>query len=484
MNTGFAKSTGNRIWASLKASFALPLLFIVLGGQSSLVTAQSPGTFTATGSMTTARVGHTATLLPNGKVLIAGGAIPIPGLPHPNSVFGAELYDPSNGTFTATGDMTTPRQQHTATLLPNGKVLIVGGDTCNSSGCRLLASAELYDPSTGSFTATGNMTTARWGNTATLLNKGKVLIAGGDAGGAFGATASAELYDFSTERFSATGDMTTTRAFHTATILPDGSVLIAGSEDWYGAVPGLELYDPNAGAFLRVSETIPSGPLGEPRTTKTLTLLTNGKVFALLEEAEGGDPDGAAVYDPATGAFALTGEPTVLTYTATLLPDGTVLVTGIGSPSAGLYNPATGAFSTTGDMVTPRAGHTATLLPDGTVLMSGGFASGTLASAELYRPAVQGAPAVRIVDNDTGSLTTLAVGDSFSFQVSGAPPLSLVSVSEPGWSGSVGYTDASGLFFLNGIVGSNVVGTWQQTWSVGGLVAQPTPLPFTIIPKP
>jgi hypothetical protein len=138
-------------------------------------------------------------------------------------------------------------------------------------------------------------------------------------------------------------------------------------------------------------------------------------------------------------------------------------------------------------MTTPRLLHTATLLHDGTVLVSGGssVAYGILASAEIYHPAaVQGTPTVRIVDNNTGSLTTLAVGDSFSFQVTGAPPVSLVSVSEAGWSGSVGYTDASGLFWLNGIVGSNVVGTWQQTWTIGGVLAQPGPLQFTIIPKP
>jgi hypothetical protein len=194
---------------------------------------------------------------------------------------------------------------------------------------------------------------------------------------------------------------------------------------------------------------------------------------------------GAAVYDPATGAFTAIGETSVYVYTATLLPDGTVLVTGYGGPNAVLYDPATGAFSTTGEMFKPRAGHTATLLPDGTVLMSGGSWSDGFASAEIYHPAaIQGTPTVRIVDNNTGSRTTLAVGDSFSFQVAGAPPLSLVSVSEPGWSGSVGYTDASGLFFLNGIVGSNVVGTWQQTWTVGGVVAQPSPLQFTIVPKP
>jgi galactose oxidase-like protein len=485
MNTGFARSTGNGIGVLLEA---LLLFLIAVAGQASLVRAQSGGTFTATGSMTTARTWHTATLLPNGKVLITGGA----GSSDPSQSFtfaSAELYDPSTGTFTATGDMTTPRLGHTATLLPNGKVLIVGGEVCRTTSCRYLASAELYDPSTGSFTATGNMSTARWGCTVTLLNNGKVLIAGGSSASTF-AFYSAELYDPSTGTFTATGSMTVFRAGHSATLLPDGKVLITGSG--VGAVPGHELYDPDTGVFHYVGGTIPSGPIGQPRTTATLTLLTNGKVLAMLNDVEGGDPDGAAVYDPATGEFTATGETTVYAYTATLLPDGTALVAGYPnllpgrSSSADLYDPATSAFFAAGDMATPRYGHTATLLPDGTVLMSGGFPfrAAPVANAEIFHPGVQGTPTVRIVDNDTGSLTTLAVGDSFSFQVTGVPPISVVSVSETGWSGSVGYTDASGLFFLNGIVGSNVIGTWQQTWTIGGVVAQPSPLQFTITPKP
>jgi Galactose oxidase, central domain len=176
---------------------------------------------------------------------------------------------------------------------------------------------------------------------------------------------------------------------------------------------------------------------------------------------------------------------------ATLLPDGTVLLAGGqyvgGVISAELYNPAPGTFSATGNMTTGRFWQAATLLRDGTVLMTGGVKDGdvTLASAELYHPAaVQSTPTVRIMDNDTGSLRTLAVGDSFSFLVTGAPPVSSVFVSEAGWSSSIGYTDASGLFWLNGIVGSNVVGTWQQTWTIGGVLAQPGPLQFTITPKP
>jgi hypothetical protein len=137
-------------------------------------------------------------------------------------------------------------------------------------------------------------------------------------------------------------------------------------------------------------------------------------------------------------------------------------------------------------MTTGRHEHTATLLRDGTVLIAGGNNSWPApnSSAELYHPAgVQGTPTVQIVDNNTGSLTTLAVGDSFSFLVTGAPPFSLVFVSEAGWSASVGQTDSSGSLLLSGTVAASVVGTWQQTWSVGGVVAQPSPLQFTIIPK-
>src|SRR3990170_776254 len=125
-----------------------------------------------TGSMIEARQGHTATLLRDGKVLVAGGR-PSEGI----VLASAELYDPSSGTWTATGNMVTPRDGPTATLLPDGRVLVTGGaDNCCEGG--ELASAELYDPSRGSWTATAGMAEARLFHTATLLLDGRVLVAG------------------------------------------------------------------------------------------------------------------------------------------------------------------------------------------------------------------------------------------------------------------------------------------------------------------
>jgi hypothetical protein len=207
--------------------------------------AQLPGTFTQAGRMAVARYQHTATLLNDGRVLIAGGDSSYGAL-GPNTEASAELYDPATGTFSPTGSMTTARDGHTATLLPNGKVLIAGGGPRLGGVGYSVASAEIYDPATGSFTATGAMIVERTAHTATLLNNGRVLIAGG-LRRVVGSTLSeysyprgAELYDPETGTFSATGDMSSGWA-DTATLLPNGKVLVAGGDigDGEGGRPTL-----------------------------------------------------------------------------------------------------------------------------------------------------------------------------------------------------------------------------------------------------
>ena len=329
--------------------------------------------FTATGSMGSSREKHTATLLNNGKVLIAGG--------DDNKVVlaTAELFDPGNQNFTATGTMQTERTAHTATLLTGGKVLIAGGR--NGSGS--LATAELFDPDTGNFTTTGSMGTGRNMQTATALNDGKVLVAGGeDSNG--NALASAELFDPNNRSFTATGSMTTARFGHTATLLNDGKVLIAGGTDptepQGESLATAELYDPGTGNFT------PTSSMETARSLPTATLLKNGKVLMA------GPVQTAELFDPNSGIFAATGGMTTDTerfyHTATLLNNGTVLVAGgesIGygvlcagtfpdsTATAELFDPTSGTFAATRDMALMRSSHTATLLPNGDVLVTGGI---------------------------------------------------------------------------------------------------------------
>jgi hypothetical protein len=399
---------------------SLLLLFVLCARAAET---QSSGTFTGTGSMTTARAGHSATLLRDGKVLIAGGWLTTESLrpmyPDVSALASAELYDPSSGTFTATGSMATARFGHTATLLPDGRVLIAGGSP--TFGSRVaLTNSEIYNPSTGTFTATGDATTPRQWHTATLLNNGKVLITGGLSGSSDAQSniypqdrihlASAELYDPSIGIFTATGDMSTSRYYHTSTLLPNGRVLIEGGFDASGSA---EIYDPGAGAF----SLTPSAP--DANLSATANLLTNGNVFFTLWGYEDCEADfscnagnEAELYDSSSGVFLVGNKMAAVrgSRTATLLPDGTVLIAGggdvplgnlISSPDrqsgAELYNPATSTFAVTGHMANGRENHTATLLRDGTVLVAGGAAwtspfysfgaYPTLASAELYHPA-------------------------------------------------------------------------------------------------
>jgi hypothetical protein len=321
--------------------------------------------------MKVGRDSHTATLLLDGRVLIAGGG----GYDAARS---AELYDPTSGTFTSTGSMTVGRDSQTATLLLDGRVLFVGGWESTSQTNRVeSASAELYDPQTGTFARTGSLPQSRHFATATRLQDGRVLIAGGEIAGNTEGAATAELYDPGTGRFSPTGSMTRARIFHTATLLKNGRVLIAGGNSDNSA----ELYDPGTGTFRA------TGSMTRVNQEHVATLLLDGRV---LVAGRGNDPSGisqAELYDPGTGTFRATGSmihscacmgPIGSPSSAPLLQDGRVLVPDEVSDASGnsvgsveLYDPATGTFSQAGPMSRDRSGFTDTLLADGRVLFAG-----------------------------------------------------------------------------------------------------------------
>jgi hypothetical protein len=321
----------------------------------------STGSFSPTGSLSVVRAGKTTTLLRDGRVLFAGGYNCAPAGAD-GTWASAELYDPATGTFVPTGSMAAPRQQHTATLLADGRVLIVGGLSgpapATAGGVILasyrtaetdafLATAEIYDPTAGTFSKTGSMSTPHRGHTATLLQDGRVLVVG-NGGETSPSSKAADVYDPATGRFTKTGSMKIGRWLQTATLLQDGRVLILGGRSPKDSVySNAEMYDPRSGTFSS------AGSMGEGRQQQTATLLADGRVLI-------------------AGGYWSDGQKwRVLSSTE-------------------MYDPATGNFSPIGSMGTPREGHTATLLNDGRVLIAGGADIGNrggvgVAPAVLYQ---------------------------------------------------------------------------------------------------
>jgi hypothetical protein len=341
----------------------------------------------ATGSLQVARVHHSATLLQNGKVLVAGGAGSngATGIVYLDS---AELYDPATGAWTITGRLNEARGFHSATLLPDGRVLVAGGihdDFLNVHS----NTAEIYDPATGAWSRTGDMVGDHSGHTATLLYTGAVLVAGG-----FELAANnAELYDPASGTWKRTGAMANARYAHTATLLPGGNVLVAGGANDLENAAGLasvEQYNPATGAWLA------TGRLAQGRNSHSATLLRDGRVLIAGGLVAG--PGSAELYDPVEWISVDAGMINGMRFdhTASLLPDGDVLVAGgfgeanaaLDTGSAFIFAPGDGRWNYTGDLGVARGDQTATVLRDGRVLVAGGrslaYGNVALGSAELY----------------------------------------------------------------------------------------------------
>jgi len=333
----------------------------------------APGSVRLTGNMEVDRSWHRATLLRDGRVLVTGGFDS-----YGNALSSAEIYDPSTGHFIDAGNMTSRRATHSATMLPNGKVLIAGG--CASTDPEALASAEIYDPDTSRFTATGDLQVARVGHEATLLADGRVLITGGLGSGA-GPTelASAEIYDPGTGTFTTTGSMHERRVDHSTTLLGNGTVLVAGGLSVAGSAAKVtssaEIFDPARGVFTVV------GGMSFRRYKHSAVLLNDGRVLIaggiIPEPGARHRYTTAELYDPAKNSFIKTGDMILDRFkvknASVLLGSGKVLIVG-GSWGYEVYDPVTGEFSLKTDGLTMmRYYSTATLLPNGQVVIIGGY---------------------------------------------------------------------------------------------------------------
>jgi N-acetylneuraminic acid mutarotase len=341
-----------------------------------------PG-WSSTGTMALNRFNFAVTLLPGGKVLVTGGATEYYSSTYTAT---AELYDPATGTWSSAGSMKLARSAHAMTLLPNGRVLVTGGYT---SGVTTTPSAELYDPASGVWSYTASMGSGRTHHTATVLPNGSVLVAGGVN---VNTLSDAELYDPSRMSWTRTGVMPERMSKHMAVLLPNGKVLVAGGSAASPTAKAL-LYDPFSSNWSY------TGSMATARESLTGTLLPNGKVLAVGGNEWAGmiGSRAAELYDPVTGTWSTTGKTIHArpNSVAALLPNGKVLLVG-GSDAEGLasrggelYDPALGTWSLTPNMSTPHAYPGGTLLPDGRLLVMGGVGSNPVSlNAELFEPSL------------------------------------------------------------------------------------------------
>jgi len=342
------------------------------------------GTLVSAGPMRSARAAHTATSLPDGRVLLAGGLTGEEDARH-----GAEIYDPVSGRFTLAGPMHTPRHSHTATQLSDGTVLLAGGYDPRGA---YLSSAELYNPASGTFVPAGAMQSSRAGHVAVRLSDGRVLLVGG-VGTGWTFLSSAEVYDPATRTFSPTGSLNLPRESHVAVRLADGRVLIVGGHrgrreniELYTSV---EVYEPTTGIFRS------AGDMTVRRHKHDAVLLQDGRVLitgGTDERDDRGRYTSAEIFDPRVGTATRTGTMRLPRYkhasTSVVLADGRVLIAG-GAAEAEVYDPASETFVLVEGEARMVGQFSATApLADGRVLVTGGYGEGQgpQTGAWLYSP--------------------------------------------------------------------------------------------------
>ncbi len=389
---GLVAVIGGGIAAGGLLSSPAPMVPIEVPSPAQVSSLRGPGTWIKTGSMQKFRdFGVTTTLLPDGNVLVAGGH---GGDQEDVAPISAELYDSRSGQWTETAGMRSHhRGGHTMTLLRDGQVLVAGGSAYSTPGAgpEPQTSAELYDPSTGTWSETGSLTVARSSHIATLMPDGSVLVVGGWLQGDHRI---AEVYDPIAGTWTQTTKMSVVRIARGATLLPDGTVLVIGGTDAAGRrLDAAEIYDPVDRTWTAVARPV-------RWDCRVLTVrLTDGRVLVVCAGVADGASSSAEVYDPTSGSWTSTGSPfRRLSGPAVLLADGRVLESDKGAGE--LYDPASGTWTTAGLPTYPGRGNgaqefrmsgdedgewyeidTATPLLDGRVLMTIG------PDALLYEPA-------------------------------------------------------------------------------------------------
>lgn len=360
------------------------IVVLTAAAVSPRLTAWGASTWASAGSMNLPRSSFTATLLRGGDVLVAGGITQSGAQTSITS--SAEIYNPRTNTWMYTSPMSSPRADQTATALPDGRVLVAGG----TDGANYLTSAEIFDQASGLWSNAGNMTVGRSAHTATLLYNDRVLVVGGHNGS--GPLAGSDIYDPSSNSWSASDSLRTARSGHTATLLLDGDVLVTGGLGLTGALTSVELYDPSTARWVGA---LPRPRLEIARYDHTATLLPDGRVLVAGGFDRSNALSSGELYNPASGYWtdAQSMASARGLQTATGLYNGSVLVTGGIDSSGGsstplnsaeIFDPATDGWTQVASMSTLRADHAAVQLADGRVLVAGGDG---LSSAELYTPA-------------------------------------------------------------------------------------------------